>query len=214
MIEVGSLTRDIGASAHYAIEDELDWEHLPWVHASTFRSVDLVRADRSGWEANVVLTDGTPMLMRVTLDGDRLGYTNSTFTDGVENGRAVARLEPTGDRSCRMLLRFYVPEGPALDARAAGEFYVSLFNRLVDEDEPKMVHREKFMTSGPAARRERKSVHLADGTPCEVPRLCPHQGLPLDAEPDADGVITCPWHGFRFDARTGQCVSGQIRGWT
>ena len=32
-------------------------------------------------------------------------------------------------------------------------------------------------------------------------------------EPDADGVMTCPWHGYRFDARTGACLSGQIRGW-
>jgi len=213
MIEVGTLTRNLDASAGYAIEDELDWEHLPWVHASTFASVDLVNADRNGWEANVVLRDGTPMLMRVTLDEDRLGYTNATFSDGVENGRAVARLEPTGDRSCRMHLKFYVPDRPGLDVRAAGEFYVSLFNRLIDEDEPKMVHRERFMTVGPAAKRERKSVRLADGTDCQVPLLCPHQGLPLDAVPNSQGVITCPWHGYRFDARTGQCLSGQIRGW-
>jgi nitrite reductase/ring-hydroxylating ferredoxin subunit len=25
--------------------------------------------------------------------------------------------------------------------------------------------------------------------------------------------MTCPWHGYRFDAKTGRCVSGQIRGW-
>lgn len=38
---------------------------------------------------------------------------------------------------------------------------------------------------------------------------CAHQGLPLDdAEVDADeGTITCPWHGFCYDAATGECTS-------
>jgi Fe-S cluster biogenesis protein NfuA/nitrite reductase/ring-hydroxylating ferredoxin subunit len=36
---------------------------------------------------------------------------------------------------------------------------------------------------------------------------CVHQGLSLDGGRLADGVITCPWHGFRFDASTGECIS-------
>ncbi|GAB2773177.1 NifU family protein [Nocardioides salsibiostraticola] len=38
---------------------------------------------------------------------------------------------------------------------------------------------------------------------------CAHQGLPLDdAEVDsATGSITCPWHGFCYDAGTGECTS-------
>ena len=36
---------------------------------------------------------------------------------------------------------------------------------------------------------------------------CVHQGLSLDGGLMADGVITCPWHGFRFDASSGECIS-------
>lgn len=38
---------------------------------------------------------------------------------------------------------------------------------------------------------------------------CAHQGLPLDdAEVDeVTGSITCPWHGFCYDAATGECTS-------
>jgi nitrite reductase/ring-hydroxylating ferredoxin subunit len=38
---------------------------------------------------------------------------------------------------------------------------------------------------------------------------CAHVGLPLDRGMcDAEaGTITCPWHGFRFDADTGECLS-------
>ena len=38
---------------------------------------------------------------------------------------------------------------------------------------------------------------------------CAHVGLPLDrglCDEDA-GTITCPWHGFRFDSDSGECLS-------
>ena len=214
MIEVGYLDRDLDASAFFAIEDELDWEHLPHVHASTFSEAKLIHADRNGWEADVVLTSGDAMLMRVTLDEDRMGYTNATFVYGIENGRAVARLTATGPDSCRMSLRFFVPDAPDSNRDAAGAFYRELFGRLLDEDEPKMILRAKAVKAGPALRRERRTATLADGTECEVPVVCPHMGLPLTCEPDSNGMMTCPWHGYRFDARTGKCLSGQIKGWT
>ena len=36
---------------------------------------------------------------------------------------------------------------------------------------------------------------------------CVHQGLSLDGGLMSDGVITCPWHGFTFDAGSGECIS-------
>lgn len=38
---------------------------------------------------------------------------------------------------------------------------------------------------------------------------CPHQGLPLDGGfLDAEAcVVSCPWHGFRFDAANGECLT-------
>ncbi|MEM9554057.1 MAG: NifU family protein [Acidobacteriota bacterium] len=37
---------------------------------------------------------------------------------------------------------------------------------------------------------------------------CAHQGLPIDGgRIDEEGTLTCPWHGFRFDATTGECLT-------
>jgi nitrite reductase/ring-hydroxylating ferredoxin subunit len=36
--------------------------------------------------------------------------------------------------------------------------------------------------------------------------VCPHQGGPLGEGALHDGVITCPWHMWEFDSRTGDCV--------
>ena len=36
---------------------------------------------------------------------------------------------------------------------------------------------------------------------------CPHRGGPL-GEGDLEAqVITCPWHGFQYDVKTGTCVT-------
>ena len=42
-----------------------------------------------------------------------------------------------------------------------------------------------------------------DGTLYAVDNTCAHRGGPL-GEGDLDGaVVTCPWHGWRYDVRTG-----------
>jgi len=48
--------------------------------------------------------------------------------------------------------------------------------------------------------REGGAVHAIDGT-------CAHRGGPLGQGVLHQGVVTCPWHGWRFDVRTGRCVN-------
>jgi Fe-S cluster biogenesis protein NfuA/nitrite reductase/ring-hydroxylating ferredoxin subunit len=36
---------------------------------------------------------------------------------------------------------------------------------------------------------------------------CAHMGMPLDMGVVADGVITCPYHGFRYDLSSGECLT-------
>jgi nitrite reductase/ring-hydroxylating ferredoxin subunit len=38
---------------------------------------------------------------------------------------------------------------------------------------------------------------------------CPHWLGPLHGAPDTDGVITCPWHGYRFDVASGCSADGR-----
>lgn len=214
LVEVGTYSSgELGAPAALAIEDELDWEHLPFVHSTTFSAIELISAGADGWSAFVTFVDGPRMEMRVRLDADRLGYINSTWSDGVETGRTVARVDPLGPDRCRWNLWFYTPDVPGLDRAAVGAYYVDAWARIIAEDEPKMMLRAEALKAGPEGRRRRRQAVLPDGRGVSVPMLCPHMGLPLNCEPDAAGVMTCPWHGYRFDAVTGACLSGQIRGW-
>ncbi len=43
---------------------------------------------------------------------------------------------------------------------------------------------------------------VSDGY-CAIEDTCPHAGGPLSEGPLAGDVVTCPWHGSRFNVRTG-----------
>lgn len=43
-----------------------------------------------------------------------------------------------------------------------------------------------------------------DGTLYALDGVCPHQGGPLGKGCLSGTIVTCPWHGWQFDVRTGQ----------
>ncbi len=43
-----------------------------------------------------------------------------------------------------------------------------------------------------------------DGTIFALDGVCPHQGGPLGKGCLTGTIVTCPWHGWQFDVRTGQ----------
>lgn len=43
-----------------------------------------------------------------------------------------------------------------------------------------------------------------DGTFYALDGVCPHQGGPLGQGELTGCIVTCPWHGWQFDVRTGQ----------
>lgn len=50
-----------------------------------------------------------------------------------------------------------------------------------------------------------------DGQVCAITSTCTHRGGPL-AEGTRDGnVVTCPWHGARFDLCSGEVLKGPAR---
>jgi len=69
------------------------------------------------------------------------------------------------------------------------------------------------LTEGKAVRFDvgEKSILLLllNGTVQAFRNECAHQGLPLDGGMvDKEAcTITCPWHGFRYDATTGECLT-------
>jgi nitrite reductase/ring-hydroxylating ferredoxin subunit len=210
-VHVGRYVRDLGASVTRMFENALDWEHLPHLHATSFASIRLIEADATGWLAEATLpADARPLMLDLRLRDS--GWVTRTTRDGELLGEIRTVAEVTGERSCRVTVDFMVAGLPEAQRAAVGAYYQRLYAKLYDEDEAMMVARQAAIDNRAATRGGWRTVRLADGD-YAVPRACPHLALPLDAEPDGEGVITCRWHGYRFDARTGRCVSGAACGW-
>lgn len=50
------------------------------------------------------------------------------------------------------------------------------------------------------------ALFRSDGSVYAIDNLCLHEGGPLGHGPVKDGIVTCPWHLWRFDVRTGAMV--------
>ncbi len=47
-----------------------------------------------------------------------------------------------------------------------------------------------------------------DGIISAIDGICPHQGGPLADGPIDGTMVTCPWHGWQFDIRSGKTPLG------
>jgi len=58
------------------------------------------------------------------------------------------------------------------------------------------------------------AVFDVDGQLMAVENLCRHVGNPIDDGLVESGCVTCPWHGWRYDLRTGDHLTmfGRRRG--
>lgn len=56
------------------------------------------------------------------------------------------------------------------------------------------------------------AVFCVDGAYHAIDDLCPHMGASLGAGDMTDGVVSCPWHAWRFRIRDGAwCDNPQIK---
>ncbi len=51
------------------------------------------------------------------------------------------------------------------------------------------------------------AVFFHQGRYYAVGSLCPHQNAPLSGAPAVDRTVICRRHGFRFDLKTGDCLT-------
>jgi nitrite reductase (NADH) small subunit len=51
------------------------------------------------------------------------------------------------------------------------------------------------------------ALYNVDGNVFATTNTCPHRGGPLGEGELASEVITCPWHGFQYNVKTGACLT-------
>jgi nitrite reductase/ring-hydroxylating ferredoxin subunit len=228
---VARYSRRIGAGLERVWENVRDWEHLPWLHRTSFRSIALEEEGEWGWRARIGLAAGRPIRLELVIDG--LRYVSRTLEGNGAGTEIWTTLRPQDGASTDIEVEFQVPDVSDAAAPKLGALYTALYTRLWDEDEAMMQRRSALLARrsalleplpadaptldlGPAdaVRARAPFAIMFAGRPFRIAThgdalvawstLCPHWLGPLDGDPDAQGGVTCPWHGYRFELRDGR----------
>lgn len=233
LTHVASYRRELGASAERVWENVRDWEHLPYLHASSFSSIALEESASWGWRARIGTHAGGEIVLELRIEADAPRYVSRTLA-GPGAGSEIWTTVNAHDPGLTIVeVEFWLPGVAAENAAAIGAVYRKLYERLWDEDESMMVRRTRELAREPDAATERVALGSASALRARLPHcvewagrpwriveqggellvhatICPHGLGPLEgADVAADGTITCPWHGWRFDVRTGDALGGR-----
>ncbi|WP_310498391.1 Rieske (2Fe-2S) protein, partial [Sandarakinorhabdus sp.] len=138
-------------------------------------------------------------------------------------------VKETAPHAAHVHVEYHVPISDPDLLAMIGKGFVAIYKQLWDEDEAMMQAREAALARRPRAPDALDLGPLAelalpmdfdlgsgcfrlvrhDGALVAHSRICPHWLGPLAGEPDAQGTLTCPWHGYRFDMVTGRSADGR-----
>jgi nitrite reductase/ring-hydroxylating ferredoxin subunit len=177
--------REVPVSLERIWENVLDWEHLPWLHRSSFLAIREVEAGPFGWRACVDLPQTgvpRPAWIEVCLDRASLRYVTRTLA-GVGKGTEIwTRLDCVGERKTRITVEFHLPRATAARAarnREMGATYIQLYTRLWNEDEGMMLRRQAVLDARRAPATEDAGVlplGPASSLRAQLPRLVDWNG--------------------------------------
>lgn len=236
---VGCYQRRMPVSLDRMYENALDWAHLPFLHQGSFASIELIDAGDWGWRAALVSAGAAeqtePFMVELSLDRTHRRWISSTLEGPGAGSEIWTHVFEYAVRDIAIQADFFVPGVPPDQKERVGASYQKLYQGLYDEDEAMMLGRQQALDQR-GVQKSVESVPLDLGTRASVEaklpfefefngqrwRLtkdrdehlihsltCPHQLGSFEDVAVIDGTITCPWHGYRFDVRSGRCVSGQ-----
>ncbi len=234
---VGVYRRSVQASLDRVWENVLDWEHLPFLHRTSFAAIDCQDAGAWGWRARVALQPAgrlRELLLELRVERDARRYLARTL-EGTGKGTEIwTQLDVLGPRRTGVEVEFHVPGVEPGSRDALGGLYAALYRTLWDEDEAMMLRREEeLVRSAPVSRsaaplslgplaalRPRLPLRVEyggqrfrlvelEGELIAHTATCPHRLGPLEAGELCEGCVSCPWHGYRFDLRSGRSADGR-----
>lgn len=148
LILVATYRRTLRASVERVWENVLDWEHLPWLHRSTFATAELVEQTLETWRAWVTLAPaarGKRALIEIQTDMPSSCYWSRTRDGQGAGSEVLTLLFPIDERTTNIVVEFRTPSLPPEKAQAVGSAYLQLYQRLWNEDERMMMRKQALI---------------------------------------------------------------------
>jgi nitrite reductase/ring-hydroxylating ferredoxin subunit len=210
-------------------EIALDWQRLPHVHRRYIRAIVCLGSGPAGWRARLTAADGATWEALLVLDRADRSCRIRLWQDPGTSLLAQVTAEPQPPGHTQVLVTLFVADQPAAggDDRWSGildDFWVGDVDMVAERQRQidRRVDGAGADRRRDLGRREDLALPLAfqlggrefllaeaDDLLLAVPRRCPHQLGPLDGAL-VGRVLTCPWHGYRFDAVTGDNLTGGV----
>ena len=234
---VGTYSCELPVSIERLYENAIDWEHLPFLHRNSFAQIQCTDAGAWGFRARVWLqpyNERRSVVLELRLDRELRRWITSTL-DGPGTGSEVwTHAFSLAEHRTLVVADFFVPGLAEARRKEVGRFYSDLYARLYDEDVLMMSERQARLDTFRARVAENTAPRVL-GSLAEVrgrlpimidsggrrfcivesagelvaySTVCPHLLGPLGESKVRDGIVECPWHGYRYDICTRKCLSG------
>jgi len=237
---VGTYRRELPVSLERLYENALDWEHLPYLHRLSFSRIERIDSGDWGFRARVwtrPFEEQRGLVIELRLDRDCRRWITTTLAGPGTGTEIWTHAFSLAERTTLVVVDFFVPGAAETAAVRLREYYQRLYARLYDEDVAMMTVRQteldRIRASQPSGKATpqiigeipdllaqlpveidfagmRFKVVELDGKLVAFSAQCAHQMGPLGDGRIEGGVVECPWHGYRFDIRSGECVSGGL----
>jgi len=143
-------------------ENALDWEHLPHLHAGSFKAITCRSAGDWGWHCDAVLPNDAPIELELRLDRTHQRWITRTLSGlgvGAEIWSYVFAREGGG---LQVVVDFFVPDVPEAARAQMLAYYTQLYAGLYDEDVSMMTGRQAALEAKPSKAQEVNLGRLAD----------------------------------------------------
>lgn len=232
----GTYRRELPVSIERLYENAIDWAHLPYLHRDSFAQIECADAGAWGFRAQVwpqPYNERRSVVIELRLER-KLGRWITSTLDGAGTGTEVwTHAFSLAERRTLVVVDFFVPGVDEARRMGIGRFYNNLYTRLYDEDVLMMSERQMQLDTS-RDRIAENTAPIVLGSLAEVcgrlpmtidcngqkfcvaesrgelvaySTVCPHLLGPLGEAKVCEGIVECPWHGYRYDIRTGKCLS-------
>ena len=239
LAHVGTYTRELPISLERMYENAIDWEHLPFLHSSTFSHIEMIDSGDWGWKARANLVPKSflnDMVLELRLDRTKNRWITTTLA-GLGKGTEIwTHAIPLGENKIKIVVDFFVPKLPFFLKSSYEPRYIALYAQLYDEDLWMMAGRQEELNRLEESTHHKKVERKILGKVSEIQQAmpfhfyfnnhpyrlidlkgewiahstsCPHMLGPLEDAKIEEGILECPWHGYQFDLTTRKCISGQ-----